>query len=126
MVAYNFKEQFAGDVEDGAKLQTIRRDARCKVGDKLQLYTGMRTKKCRKLADAVCTAVIPVKICDTEMFLNGERLHPGNALRGEYDDRDNDFAQKDGFDSFMDMADFFRQQYGSLPFEGFVIRWRLS
>ena len=50
MVAYNFQKQFADAVERGEKRQTIRaprRDGRhAKVGDKLQLYTGMRTKQC--------------------------------------------------------------------------------
>lgn len=70
MVAYNFQAQFADDVEHGFKTQTIRRDARCKSGDKLQLYTGQRTKNCRKLCDAICKRVTPIKICDTEMFLD--------------------------------------------------------
>lgn len=124
MVAINFKKQFADDVEDGHKKQTIRQKARCKRGDQLQLYTGMRTKSCRKLRDTVCTAVIPVKICDTEMFLDGKRLLAGNAARDEYEDHDNDFARADGFSGFTEMADFFRAEYGELPFDGFVIRWR--
>lgn len=117
MVALNFKAQFAQDVEDGTKHQTIRQKARCQRGDELQLYTGMRTKKCRKLRDAVCMDVMPVLICDTEMYLNGKLLCEEN------DDRDNDFARADGFDSYMDMAAFFRDQYGPLPFRGWVIRW---
>lgn len=124
MVAYNFQEQFADDVEDGRKTQTIRRTARCKPGDALQLYTGQRTKACRKLRDAVCTAVIPIEIRDTEMFLDGRRVLAGNAYRDSYEDHDNDFAKADGFDSFMDMADWFRDRYGSLPFHGFVIKWK--
>ena len=123
MVAINFHPQFAEDVEYGKKRQTIRRKVRCKIGDRLQLYTGQRTKKCRLLDEVTCNSIAPVKICDTEMFLNGKRLIAGNALRDEYEDRDNDFAQKDGFDSFVDMADWFRERYGTLPFEGYVIRW---
>lgn len=125
MVAYNFQPKFADDVEYGIKTQTIRRSARCKKGDAIQLYTMQRTKECRKLGDAICTRVTPIKICDTEMFLDGRRVFAGDALRDEFEDRDNDFAKKDGFSGYMEMADWFREKYGSLPFEGFVIEWRL-
>lgn len=124
MVAINFMPQFAEAVEDGSKRQTIRANARCKPGDRLQLYTGMRTKTCRKLMDAICIRVRPVMIDSTDMELDGTRLIAGNALRDEPDDRDNDFAEKDGFKSFMDMADWFRKTHGDLPFHGFVIEWR--
>ncbi len=123
MVAINFMPQFADDVEDGIKTQTIRQKARCKRGDKLQLYTGMRTKSCRKLADVICTSVVPIKIDATEMFLDGRRVFAGDALRDEFEDRDNDFAKKDGFAGYVEMADWFHEQYGPLPFEGFVIKW---
>lgn len=123
MVAINFQERFAEDIEDGRKLQTIRQKARCKRGDKLQLYTGQRTRKCRLLMNAVCTSVVPIRIEATEMFLDGKRLIAGSALRDEYEDRDNDFAKADGFGGFVEMADWFRERYG-LPFEGFVIKWR--
>lgn len=127
MVAYNFMPKFADDVEHGFKTQTIRREARCKPGDDLQLYTGQRTKECRKLADAICTRVVPVKICDTEMFLDGQRVYAGSDTENEgLYTYDNDFARADGFDGYMEMADWFREKYGSLPFEGFVIYWRIK
>ena len=52
MPALNFKKQFAEKVETGEKRQTVRakRKRAFVVGDKLYLYTGMRTKYCRKLA----------------------------------------------------------------------------
>lgn len=124
MVAINFQARFADDVEYGAKCQTIRAKARCKPGDSLQLYTGMRTKECRKLRDATCQSVTPIRICSTEMFIDGRRLYAGNALRGDVEDHDNDFAKKDGFSGFMEMADWFAQTHGPLPFDGFLIKWR--
>ena len=45
MVAFNFSPEFADAVASGAKRQTIRKTARAKKGDMLQLYTGQRTKK---------------------------------------------------------------------------------
>jgi hypothetical protein len=57
------------------------------------------------------------------MWLDGERLYPGNAGRDDWGDFDNDFAKRDGFPGFMEMAEWFHDRYGSLPFEGFVIEW---
>jgi hypothetical protein len=123
MVALNFQPQFAADVEAGIKCQTIRRAARCKAGDRIQLYMGQRTKACRKLGEATCKRVRPVRICDTEIWLDGVRLYAGNAGRDDLTDCDNDFAQKDGFPGFVEMAEWFRERYGALPFDGYVIEW---
>jgi hypothetical protein len=67
MVAYNFKPQFAPLVEAGTKLQTIRAERRSRhaaPGEAIQLYTGMRTKACRKLLtpDPICQSVEPLLI----------------------------------------------------------------
>lgn len=65
MPAYNFKKQFADDVESGKKRGTIRKMGKRKppvVGEKIKLYTGMRTKACRLLAEPVCLEVSEIKI----------------------------------------------------------------
>lgn len=52
MAAYNFKSQFVPKIESGEKTQTVRRIGKrvhAKPGQPVQLYTGMRTKKCRKI-----------------------------------------------------------------------------
>lgn len=58
MPAINFKKQFAPAVESGEKRQTIRarrQDGRDPVaGQTLYLYTGIRTKGCRKLGEVTC------------------------------------------------------------------------
>lgn len=118
MVAYNFKSQFAEAVEDGKKRQTIRANGKrhhAKPGQRLQLYTGMRTKGCRKLLDTECKKSLPVTIKESEwgdavVFLNGVHV---NALR---------IAEADGFKSIKSMLDFFRETHG-LPFEGTLIMW---
>ena len=47
---------FIDKILSGEKRQTIRKAGKkwdkVKVGDKLTLYTGLRTKKCRKLDEA--------------------------------------------------------------------------
>lgn len=128
MVAINFTV-FQDKILSGEKRQTVRLKARCKPGDRLQLYTGMRTKACRKLGEAVCEAVFPV------MFLaDGGLLFPGASelaaislygARGKVADyvTSERFARADGFPRWDDCAAFFREKYG-LPFAGQVIVWR--
>ncbi len=117
MVAFNFKAQFADDVEHGRKRQTIRAQRRARVGDKLQLYTGMRTKKCRKLRDAVCAMVQEITVDVHGQFvcvrLDGELL-PSVMAR--------ELARADGFDGVTSFAEFFEREYG-LPFCGWLTKW---
>lgn len=115
MVAYNFKPQFADRVEAGLKFHTIREKARAKVGDKLQLYTGMRTKKCRKLIDAICIAVDTVCITPEGPIFGQPGFWP----------KDKDlFAERDGFKCYDEMYDFFCSDHGEEVFNGYVIMWR--
>jgi hypothetical protein len=83
----------------------------------LQLYTGQRTKACRKLVspDPVCTLVDYVGIRPEYLTLGNARLHKGDA---------NDFARRDGFDNFDDMVNWFSRTYGSPYFQGFVHVWK--
>ena len=125
MVAYNFRKEFADDVESGIKTSTIRKRARCKPGDKLQLYTGQRTKGCRLLCTANCILVQDVRIEGSNMEVNGRPVAAGDATRNEIEDRDNDIAKRDGFTGFIEMAEWFDRMYG-LPFEGARIVWTLE
>ncbi len=127
MPALNFMKQFAEDVEWGIKRQTVRalrKDGRahCKVGDRLRLYTGMRTKGCRLLGEATVLSVEPVLIEGTCMSVNGTPLFSSILSRDQPGQTDNEFAEADGFGGFMEMADWFQQIHG-LPFSGVVIRW---
>jgi len=120
MPAYNFKERFAADVETGSKRQTIRhtRKRPTKPGDTLYLYVGMRTKRCRKLREAICESVVPILI----MGLYNITLYPEDnerrrALSGPEIDQ---LAQDDGFASAAEFVGFFWKE---LPFKGEIIRW---
>ena len=72
MVAYNFQARFAPLVETGAKSMTIREIGRrrhARPGERLQLYTGQRTKGCRKLLDAVVTGTQSIQFhADRRVF----------------------------------------------------------
>lgn len=115
MVAYNFKPQFAPDVRARRKKQTIRAKAKAKVGDAIQLYTGMRTTSCEKLVgeDATCIAVQPVVVAEDYIAVDGWRLPSGDQMS---------LANADGFLSIDSFKAFFRDHYG-LPFSGWLTKW---
>ncbi len=117
MPAYNFQEQFAWKVHSFKKRQTIRRKRKrpTVVGDRLYLYTGMRTKSCTKLSEASCVKVEDVQIDGGGIRLGGKRryLKAWTATR---------FAQADGFRNLSEMIQWFSLMYG-LPFKGEVIYW---
>lgn len=115
MVAINFAGQFATDVEKKIKRQTIRAKARCVPGDALQLYTGQRTARCRKLRNAICSAVIPVSIYEEYVVVHGNKIDDKNELEK--------FAQADGFKTFRDLVGWFSVTDQGLPFYGLMIKW---
>lgn len=143
MPALNFQSQWADAVEAGAllangadvvlmhklftpaevrpKRTTIRRPGRARPGDTLYLYTGQRTKACRKLGEVLCLAVTPVKIrrlVDTHEPV----LFIGSA--GLMDARLDRLARLDtaGLWDAAAFIAFFERAYG-LPFDGELIAW---
>ena len=114
MVAINFSAQFADCVERGEKRQTIRRGKKCKPGDTLQLYTGMRTKACRKLRVAVCKDVTYVGLTKAGVSLGDVRKFPRDI---------DEFARLDGFKDYAEMWAWFSKCYETNSFTGYVIRW---
>lgn len=118
MPILNFKKQFAPAVESWEKRQTIRakrKDGRDpKTGQTLYLYTGLRTKVCRKLGEAICKEVVPTTIeNDLYTILGTESLDTPDELA---------LAKADGFDNLSNFYDFFDRTHG-LPFHGLLIRW---
>ena len=118
MVAFNFQPEFVPLIVSGIKCQTIRKRARAKVGDRLQLYTGQRTKACRKLIepDPICTLVDYVGIRPEYLTLGNVKQHAGDA---------DAFAVRDGFEGYDDMVMWFAE-YGSTYFQGYVHCWSRS
>lgn len=119
MTAFSFKKEFAADVEEGRKRQTIRKDRKdgrppCARGGALQLYTGMRTAECRKLRDAVCLDVRRIIIKKNgAIWTGGKKL--GEKAAGK-------LARADRFSNVDKMRAWFADVHG-LPFKGWVIRW---
>ena len=124
MVAINFT-MFTDKVASREKRMTIRKKARAKSGDKIQLYTGMRTKGCRKLVedDATCQGAFPVTISEHGVAIDAglaRRIGITWPIGGR--DLDNKVAEFDGFSKWEDFRDFFRKHYG-LPFIGYAHVW---
>ncbi len=122
MPALNFQARFADPVETHTKRQTIRRVWKrpIKVGDTLYLKTGMRTKHCRKLRTVVCLECRPITINEHSISL----LTPGYTVELWPEGGPLEwFAFRDGFQSWVDMREWFKARYG-LPFEGVLITWK--
>ena len=123
MPTLSFKKQFAEAVASGEKRQTIRapRKRPFKKGDRLYLYTGMRTKACRKLGEAVASTVQDISIGthDGEPAVAVGVDHGFFVLKGEDLKR---FAKRDGFDSTEEFLEFFRINHGP-KFLGQLIMW---
>ena len=121
MVAFNFTV-FTDKVAAREKRMTIRKTARAKPGDRIQLYTGMRTKACRKLVeDAVCEAVVEVTITESGMSTRVGSFKTLSSVVTELTDLDG-AAQRDGFQDWPAMRDWFADKYG-LPFTGYAHLW---
>jgi hypothetical protein len=117
MPAYNFKPEFVDDILTGRKTSTIRALGKRpppKPGETLYLFTGMRTKKCRKLLTVPCLQVSHIVIKRGGMLIDGKPT---------------DFEQRrlisraDGFAHFHDLANWFGHEHG-LPFSGHLIVWK--
>ena len=126
MPALNFKAQFANQVKNLEKRQTIRARGKRqppRVGDPLMLYTGMRQVGCHKLLDAVCTSVEPISMS----ILSKTAQMPCNVGAEPVwtfldDDELEALAKGDGFASADALFAWFAENHGD-TFSGFVIKW---
>ena len=131
MVAYSFQKRFAGAVEDGSKPHTIRADRKrhAMVGERLQLYCGMRTKNCFKIIeDPICQRVHDISIVVGErrfvaIFVRRPLcLHGIERVEIEPELFDQ-FAVSDGFRDAQDMHEFWQASHGAGIFRGKLIGW---
>lgn len=123
MVAYNFQSRFVPAIEAGTKRQTIRAHGKrrhVRPGGAIQLYTGMRTRGCRKLGDAVALRVVPIRLERhggkyRSITIDGAALDP---------ERLDAFARADGFSDAAEMAAYWQATNGdAVVFEGVLIEW---
>jgi hypothetical protein len=117
MALLNFQKQFAEKVRSGEKTQTIRsiRKNPIKKGDRLYLYTGLRTKSTQKLKEALCTGVISITIDKNYMLFEGANMI---ACKENL----NELAKEDGFKDWNALIKWFNSTHG-IPFKGVLILW---
>ncbi len=124
MVAYNFQKRFVAPIRAGTKRQTIRaeragRARHVRPGEIVQLYFGLRTVHCRRIAAPVCESVMPIRI-----HLQRRSIDDGGRWLDDSTYRLDVFAVDDGFTDWDDMVAFWRKHHpGILTFSGVVIRW---
>lgn len=120
MPLIGYKKQFAGLIESGVKRQTVRakRKRPFKPGDRLYHYTGLRTKRCRKLRESICISADYIHI-DLHGYVS---INDRDLTMRECEE----LALLDGFvgpgSAWIKMHAFFRSVH-SLPFDGQVIKW---
>ena len=119
MPAYNFQKQFVSMILDGSKVHTIRRIRKhpTKVGDTIKMFTGMRTKDCKKFAEAACINVEPIVIWPFSKLITKELT--SQALSKE---KVKIIAKEDGFDDVKLFFKFF-ERYGTECLPDFEIIW---
>ncbi len=115
MPSINFKKFFVLLIENGSKRQTIRKTRKrlFQVGDTLYLFTGMRTKLCKRAGQYTCVKVEHIIIDHQQILIDGASL---NAMQTH------SLAVADGFANTNDFMTFFKQEH-TLPFEGQIIHW---
>jgi hypothetical protein len=124
MVAYSFNPRFAAAIKAGLKCQTIRaaRKRHARPGEALQLFTGMRTRHCRRiLPDQTCTTVMSIEIA----FRFDGRI-TGITTDGVPVRNLNGFALRDGFNGIEDMSAFWAAAHpeaGPRVWHGVLIEW---
>jgi hypothetical protein len=120
----SFHARFASLVESGQKTQSIRapRKRPIVVNDRVYLYTGMRTKACRKLGEGLVESVSSIQIKSRGAGDPFPLVWIRSLKLGDW--QLDDFARADGFADAREMRAWFEESSG-LPFTGSLIRWRL-
>lgn len=138
MPSINFKPEFAEPVKNGTKRQTIRqiRKNPIKPGDMLTMFTGQRTKECRKLCIHKCKSVEEIEITvikgispmneNKECFFENDRqkdYYISIRSNGNFLTREEIIilTQEDGFTNVTDFGDFFHNRQNN--FKGVLIKW---
>jgi hypothetical protein len=115
---FNFQARFAPMVADETKSSTIRifdKTLPPEKGDTLNLFTGMRSSKCRLLKQPVCRDCQPIQITPKDIIVGGRKL---SLLETEH------LAKADGSASADHLRVFFIQTYGlPLPGKPHLVSW---
>ena len=116
----NFQPRFAEAIESGAKRQTMRPPRKRAIfpGDRLRLYTGLRTAKARLLREVECRNIQTV-----ELGITGATITDFSRRIILSIEANDTLAKSDGFGSYGEMLDWFESRYGKPPFHLEIIAW---
>jgi hypothetical protein len=90
-------------------------------GEAIQLYTGMRTKYCRRIGVAICRLASPITIDFQEPRIS---YTLDACLITVWPGKLDEFARGDGFADWPAMCAFWAKYHPELPvFAGWMIRW---
>lgn len=124
MAALGFKKRFVPDIRKGIKNQTIRnfRKVPIVMCEQLYLYTGMRTKFCKKIGEAQCVGTNTITLTQKSYTILDMLTVKVTDLKNL-----NAFARRDGFSSWKDLVEFWIQEHGQdcFPFTGTIIYFNL-
>lgn len=123
MGLYNFQARFVPFIKAGTKKHTIRakRKHPDQPGDTLYLYSGLRTKKAKRIIPPTeCVKVEDIEIKDGAFFDENHASVKVDSVELDRSERET-LARADGFKNFDEMIQFWR---GRLPFSGDIIHWK--
>lgn len=116
MSSLSFNKKFVPAILNGSKTQTIRRFRKrpIKIGERLYLFTGMRTKQCERIGQAICTHRYVVKINRKGIDYGSNVVRDPAILDA--------LAKMDGFNNWDDMRRWWILN-NDLPFKGHLYMW---
>ena len=131
MSAFTFQARFVMPIVTGKKISTIRRERRdgckpCKRGQTIKLYYyDLNTTQNHLIGEAVCADVERIEIsCPTGCIYTADIISP-DGHEG-YRETHLDVVMMEGFDSGIDMMQWFDKHYriSEKPFRGWRIIWK--
>jgi len=127
MVAYSFQPRFVDPIRTLAKRQTMRnwRRRHARPGETVQLYTGLRTQRCRLIGTATCTRVSVVALDFVEnVIVFVENVGVVGVSYIDMTDALDWFARADGFADWDDLRGWFADTHDAVEkWSGVLIEW---
>jgi len=113
-----FNNRFVEPILSGKKIHTIREDAhnRWKVGMKMHMATGVRTKNYHQFDAKICKSIQKIEIIKTGYYLEEAMVLIDGILLNEKEIQQ--LALNDGFNSLVDFLMWFEN-----GFVGKIIHW---
>lgn len=133
MVALSFMPRFVPAIVAGTKLHTLRwprhgRSRHARPGELLQLYTGMRTRHCRRIGVVPCKAVVPLALrlrpFGIGFGFGGQQWPPAGPIDAEVADWVDWVGPADDYHAYLqEMIEQFCRQDGFATRREFTRHW---